>query len=133
MAVANLDAARFEEKVLGVADTVVVDVWAPWCGPCRQMEPLFEQVAEEQGAHARFYKLNSDENQALTRSYKVLAIPTMLYFRHGRLVARKSGVQRPDAIAKQVQALAAMNAEEAEREEITGLFRNPLRKLFRRK
>ncbi len=53
-------------------------------------------------------------------------------FRHGRLVARKSGVQRPDAIAKQVQALAPMSAEEAKREEITGLFRNPLRKLFRR-
>lgn len=132
MAVANLAAADFEAQVLDADDTVVVDVWAPWCGPCRQMEPLFEQAAKEQGEYARFFKLNSDENQEIVRSYKVLAIPTMLYFRHGKLVARKSGVQRPDAIAEQVQALAEMDAKEAARNEITGFFRNPLRKLLRR-
>ena len=132
MTVANINADAFEEHVLNVAETVVVDVWTPWCGPCRQMQPLFEQAAQEQAEDAHFYKLNSDDNQELVRSYKVMAIPTMLYFRHGRLVARKSGVQHPDAIAKQVQALAPMSAEEAKHEEITGLFRNPLRKLFRR-
>ena len=133
MSVANIDAASFEEEVLKSPETVVVDVWAPWCGPCRQMEPLFEEAAQEQGDQARFFKLNADNNQDLVRAYKVMGIPAMLYFRHGRLVARKTGVQRPDAIAKQVQALASMGAEEAESEELTGLFRNPFRKLFRRK
>jgi len=133
MPVANIDAASFEDKVLNSSQTVVVDVWAPWCGPCRQMAPLFEQVAEEHGDHARFYKLNADDNQELVQHYKVLGIPTMLYFRHGRLVARKTGVQKPPAIIKRIESLASMDAEEAEREEVTGYFKNPLRKLFRRK
>ncbi len=133
MPVANIDAASFEDKVLNSSQTVVVDVWAPWCGPCRQMAPLFEQVAQEHGDHAHFYKMNADDNQALVQHYKVLGIPTMLYFRHGRLVARKTGVQKPQAIIKRVESLASMDAEEAAREEITGYFKNPFRKLFRRK
>jgi len=125
--VQKLNGNSFEKKVLQVTEPVVVDVWAPWCGPCRVMEPEFEAAAEKFKGQARFYKLNADDNPNLVRQYKVMGIPTTLYFRHGKLVARKTGVQSADAIARKLNPLFEMSAEMATKQEITGLFARPKR------
>ena len=124
----DVDTDIFEREVLATELPVVVDVWAPWCGPCRMQAPAFAEAAQQFGGEAVFVKLNADENQALVRQYKVMGIPTMLFFRHGRLVERKTGVQSADAIAKRLSALLTMTPEQAEKKEITGLFRWPFRR-----
>jgi thioredoxin 1 len=124
----EINADVFESDVLAAPQPVVVDVWAPWCGPCRMQGPIFEEAAQQFGDEARFVKLNADDNQELVRQYKVMGIPTMLFFRHGRLVERKTGVQSADAIAKRLSTLLTMTPEQAEKKEITGLFRWPFRR-----
>jgi thioredoxin 2 len=70
---------------------VVVDVWAPWCGPCRMMAPAFEQAAKELEPKVRFLKLNSDEEQQAAGQLGIRGIPTMILYAGGREVARQSG------------------------------------------
>jgi len=126
----KLNAKSFDKKVLQTTQPAVVDVWAPWCGPCRAMEPEFEAAAKNFSGQARFFKLNADDNPDLVRQYNVMGIPTTLYFRHGKLVARKTGVQSAEAIARKLKPLFDMSAEMAENQEITGLFAQPKRWLF---
>ena len=124
----DVDTDIFEREVLATELPVVVDVWAPWCGPCRMQAPAFAEAAQQFGGEAMFVKLNADENQALVRQYKVMGIPTMLFFRYGRLVDRKTGVQSAESIARRLSALLPMTPEQAEKQEITGLFRWPFRR-----
>ena len=124
----EVNADIFDDAVLETDKPVVVDVWAPWCGPCRMQAPIFAEAAQQFADEALFVKLNADDNQDLVRQYKVMGIPTMLFFRHGRLVERKTGVQSADAIAKRLSALLPMTPEQAEKQEITGLFRWPFRR-----
>ena len=128
MAVEAVDSADFEEKVLGANKPVVVDVWAPWCGPCRAVAPNFEAASNTYSEQATFLKLNADENQDVLKQYKVMGIPTMLYFSHGKLVDRKAGVQSAEAIGKRVEPLVGMDAEAAEAREIRGWFRWPFQR-----
>jgi thioredoxin len=124
----DVNADKFEGAVLAAERPVVVDVWAPWCGPCRMQAPIFEKAAQAFGDEVLFVKLNADDNQDLVRKYKVMGIPTMLFFRHGRLVERKTGVQSKEAIAKRLEPLLNMSPEQAEKREIKGLFRWPFRR-----
>jgi len=124
----DITADIFDNAVLEADKPVVVDVWAPWCGPCRAQAPIFAEAAQQFADEALFVKLNADENEGLVRRYKVLGIPTMLFFRYGRLLERKTGVQSKEAIAKRLEPLLAMSPEQAEKREITGLFRWPFRK-----
>lgn len=72
-------------------DLVVVDLWAPWCGPCRIVGPIIEQLAREMSGRVAFAKINVDENPGVSRAFRVQGIPTMLLFRKGRLVDRIVG------------------------------------------
>ncbi|HID50741.1 MAG TPA: thioredoxin [Anaerolineae bacterium] len=126
--VESVSSAAFAEKVLQAEKPVVVDVWAEWCGPCRQQAPKFAAAAQRMGDDAVFLKLDADENQALVKEYKILGIPTMLYFSHGRLVERKTGVQSEEAIIKRLQPLFDYAPEDAAHREIKGWFRNPFRR-----
>jgi thioredoxin 1 len=65
---------------------LVIDCWANWCGPCRQMAPIFEKVAEESSGKAAFGKMDCDKNPELVRRFKVLAIPTLLFIKEGEVV-----------------------------------------------
>jgi thioredoxin 1 len=75
---------NFQAEVLEADEAVLVDFWAPWCGPCRVVSPVLEQIAEEKGL--KIVKLNVDENQQTAAAYEVLSIPTMILFRGGQAV-----------------------------------------------
>ena len=83
---------------IGKYQTVVVDCWAPWCGPCRMVGPIVEDLAREMKGKIVFGKLNVDENQATSTKYGIMSIPTLLVFKNGELVDRIVGAMPKDAL-----------------------------------
>ena len=88
--------ATFEAEVLKSSVPVLVDFWAPWCGPCRAVAPAVDAVAQEFEGRAKVVKLNTDEEQEVTIKYGVGSIPTLMVFKNGELVERVMG-NRPKA------------------------------------
>ncbi len=95
---AAADAAAFARHRDNNDIAVLVDVWAPWCGPCRMMGPMFEAAAAELEPDVRLIKVNADEQPRVAADYGVSGIPALLLFRGGRLVARNAGVMDARAI-----------------------------------
>ena len=87
----ELDAAKFERHLTKSDLPLVVDFWAPWCGPCRMMAPHFEEAARRMNTRARFAKVNSDDHPALSSRFGIRGIPTLIVFKGGREAARQSG------------------------------------------
>lgn len=81
----------FDADVTNAAGTVVVDFWAPWCGPCKMIAPLLDQLAEDQAGKVKVVKVNVDENRATPARFGIRGIPTLMLFRDGSLVATKVG------------------------------------------
>ncbi len=98
------DEAGFGTLLAGTDLPVVVDFWAPWCGPCRAMAPMFEQTARTLATEARFVKVNSDTEQALAARYAIRAIPTLILFRNGAEVKRHSGALDAGSLARWVRS-----------------------------
>lgn len=94
----DVDAANFDKQVSRGTVPVLVDVWAPWCGPCRMMAPAFEAAARELEPRVRLVKLNSDNEQALANRLGIRGIPTMILFRGGSELARTSGAMSASQI-----------------------------------
>ena len=88
---------------------VLVDAWAPWCGPCRMIAPVMDQLAAEAQGRYKIGKLNVDENPLIASRYQIASIPTMLIFKDGQLVDRLIGLQSKPAIAERLR-LAARSA-----------------------
>ena len=95
MSVITITKENFREEVLQSEKPVLVDFWAPWCGPCRMLAPTVDQIAEER-EDIKVGKINVDEQPELARDYRVMTIPTLMVFNGGKVTAQSSGV-RPKA------------------------------------
>ncbi|MFC1952380.1 thioredoxin [Chloroflexota bacterium] len=82
----DIDDQDFDEEVLKSALPVLVDLWAPWCGPCRMVAPVIDKLAEKYEGKFKFCRLNVDKNQQTASKYRVMSIPTLLFFKGGEAV-----------------------------------------------
>jgi thioredoxin 1 len=93
----------FTKEVLESEVPVVVDFWAPWCGPCRMVTPELDGLAQEYAGRLKVVKVNVDENPSVAQTYSVMSIPTIGLFHQGQLVARTVGAKRRRAIASDLK------------------------------
>lgn len=104
MATAITD-AEFEKEVLQSKVPVLVDFWAPWCGPCKSMLPVVEELAKEIGAKAKVVKINVDENSDTPAKFSVMSIPTFIFFKDGEVAQTLVGVKSKEDLKKELDAL----------------------------
>ena len=103
MSVLSLNEKNFEEEVLKSEKPVLVDFWASWCGRCRMMSPVIDEIAEEMGETVKVYKINIDEEKNLAVKYNVMSIPTFIVLKNGKEVGRTIGVQDKSEITKMLK------------------------------
>lgn len=95
----------FEQEVLKNQAPVMVDFWAPWCGPCRMLSPVVEEIAKEYEARIKVAKINTDEHPMTAAKYKISAIPSLLFFKNGQVVEQLIGVHPKSEIKKKLESL----------------------------
>lgn len=98
MSTIHVTEADFEEVVLSSDLPVLVDFWAPWCNPCRMLGPVIDEIADEIDGKALVCKVNIDEEQHLAQEYRVMSIPTLLYFKDGKVINQMVGVRPKEEI-----------------------------------
>jgi thioredoxin 1 len=99
----HIDDSEFQEKVLNSPLPVIVDFWAPWCGPCKMIAPVLEEVAREQTGRLVVVKVNTDENPQWAMEYGVMGIPTLLFIARGEVIDRQMGASPAPALKARVQ------------------------------
>jgi thioredoxin 1 len=97
--------ATFEAEVLSSKQPIMVDFWAPWCGPCHMVSPLVEELAEDYDGRVNFAKLNVDENPMTASRYSIRSIPTLLVFKDGSLVDQFVGFRPKPELSKRLDSL----------------------------
>lgn len=95
---------NFDEEVLQEKGVVLVDFWAPWCGPCRAQGPIIEQLAKEM-AGIKFGKLNVDENSRVASRYGIMSVPTLIVFKDGKTAEQLIGAQAKDQLKRKLEAI----------------------------
>lgn len=101
----QLTDANFEAEVVNSDKPVLVDFWAPWCGPCRMIGPVIEELAKEYEGKVKVCKLNTDEAQDTAGKYQISAIPTILLFKGGKVEQQLVGLQSKEDLKKQLDEL----------------------------
>lgn len=105
MSVIVITKDNFNSEILESDKTVLIDFWAPWCGPCRMLAPVIDELAEEFDGKAKICKVNTDEVQDLAVEYGVRSIPTLLFFKDGEIKETLIGAQSKAAIADKINSL----------------------------
>ena len=99
--------SNFEDEVIKSSQPVLVDFWAPWCGPCRMMGPTIEELAVEYAGKAKIAKVDVDQNQELAAKFSISNIPTLLFFKKGQPVDKAVGAVPKKTLASKLDALLA--------------------------
>jgi len=103
----DIQEAKFDELVLKSKMPVLVDFWAPWCGPCRMVAPIVEDLAKDYDGKVTFYKLNVDDNQATAQKFGVMSIPALIVFKNGKPVSNIVGYRPKPELKKNLEAALA--------------------------
>jgi thioredoxin 1 len=111
--IAELNEAQFDQVIARANTPVVVDFYAPWCGPCKMIAPLMDKLAEHFAGQLRFYKVNVDESPELAGRFQITGVPTLLLFNQGEVREVIVGFPSPQALASKLQALAAESHAES--------------------
>lgn len=101
-----LNEDNFEQEVEKSSRLVVVDFWAEWCGPCKMLGPIIDEIADENQEDAVIAKLNVDEERNLARKFRVMSIPSILFFKDGKEVDRMVGVQSKEDLLNKIESLS---------------------------
>jgi len=103
----EIEEAKFDDAVLKATMPVLVDFWAPWCGPCRMVAPIVEELAGEYDGKVGFYKVNVDDNRKVANKYGVMSIPTLIIFKNGAPVGNIVGFRPKPELKKSLDAALA--------------------------
>lgn len=103
--IVHVDTKEELTKVLEENDTVLADFFATWCGPCKMLAPVLEEIAEEQDGKACVVKIDIDRAEALAIEYRVMSVPTLFYFKYGKTAAKAVGLQSKTQIMNQLEKL----------------------------
>lgn len=105
MAVKELTKENFEQEALQTKDTVLIDFWATWCGPCRMLSPIVDEIGEEAPDGVKVCKVNVDEQPELAQRYGVMSIPTLVVLKNGKQVSSSVGVQPKNTILSMIKGV----------------------------
>jgi len=103
MDILNITKHNYQKEIHEAKETVLLDFWAPWCGPCRMVSPIVDEVAREATDRIKIGKVNVDEQPELAESFRVMSIPTLIVMQDGEIVEQKVGVQNKEAILKMLE------------------------------
>ena len=99
----EINDASFEQEVINSQNVTIVDFWAPWCGPCRKLGPVLDEVASEMNEKIKVVKMNTDENIETAKSYSISGLPTILVFKDGKPVERMVGLMQKSALISNIE------------------------------
>jgi thioredoxin 1 len=102
----DLNESNFDREVMQSDKPVIVDFWAEWCGPCKMIAPLLDEIAKEKGDGVKVAKVNVDENQSLSFKYNIRAIPSLIFFKNGQVRDQVTGMTSKKDLLSRIEALA---------------------------